>query len=118
MVHLTCFISLGKSSEEFKSSFSVLSVIANYHPYTVNVVLLAYYVTDRFGGNIVVILPYISIFFKNKDKHNTLSNLSLQPSIFLGLKCPAFLFASLDQITTEKVVSVCFSTTSNNNLDI
>ena len=66
MVHLTCFINLGKSSEEFKSSFSVLSVIANYHPYTVNVVLLAYYVTDRFGGNIVVIPPYISMFFQEQ----------------------------------------------------
>ena len=65
MVHLTCFINLG-SSEEFKSSFSVLSVIANYHPYTVNVVLLAYYVTDRFGGNIVVIPPYISMFFQEQ----------------------------------------------------
>ena len=65
-MHLTCFINLGKSSEEFKSSFSVLSVIANYHPYTVNVVLLAYYVTDRFGGNIVVIPPYISMFFQEQ----------------------------------------------------
>ena len=84
MVHLTCFINLGKSAEEFKSSFSVLSVIAKYHPYTVNVVLLAYYVTDRFGFNIVVILPYISIFFKSKNKHNTLSNLRVSsPLSFL-----------------------------------
>ena len=46
MMQLTCFINLEKSSEEFKSPFSVLSVIANYHPYTVNVELLAYYVTE------------------------------------------------------------------------
>ena len=66
MMQLTCFINLEKSSEEFKSPFSVLSVITNYHPYTVNVELLAYYVTDRFGGSIVVILPCISIFSRTK----------------------------------------------------
>ena len=33
IVHLTCFINLGKSAEEFKSSLTVLSVIVNYHLY-------------------------------------------------------------------------------------